>query len=210
MGKRIAEARKKKGLTQAQFAVAIGIAQSALSQIEAGRTEPRKATLQQIAQTLENDLGEIALRQFLDERPVNTLQNVIERLCAMVNDNEYLLMSVVVTLADKLPAFARFIEPKTLADLRAKNKDLREMMDLMGKGDTSWGEYLEPLGFLDGLDEEDVQIEPAEMILAPVVARIGPGKKAADPKEEIRQTLVSEEGIEEMKRRLKPKKRKTG
>ncbi len=54
--------------------------------------------------------------------------------------------------------------------------------------------------------EEDVTIEPAEMILAPVVAHIGPG---VDPKEEIRKSLVSEDGLREMEKRLKPR-RKTG
>ncbi len=61
--------------------------------------------------------------------------------------------------------------------------------------------------------EENVEIKPIgskDIGLAPVVARITPGEKAGDPKEEIRKTLVSDEGIEEMKRRLKPRRKKTG
>ena len=196
--------------------MAIGIAQSALSQIEGDKTAPRKATLQQIAQTLENDLGEIWLRRFLDERPINHLQNVLDRVISLIGDNEYIMMRFVVALAEKVEAFGRLIEPKTLADLQAKNSQLQQMMELMKKGDDRWGDLLEPLGFLEGLDEEeDVIIEPAEMMIAPVVARIGPGKdskKTVEPLptiDDVRRNFVSQEGIDEIKRRVKPRKRKS-
>ena len=52
-------------------------------------------------------------------------------------------------------------------------------------------------------------IEPAEMILAPVVAHIGPGLKVIDPKEEIRK-MIGESDIAEIEQRLKRRKRKTG
>lgn len=61
------------------------------------------------------------------------------------------------------------------------------------------------------------EIQPAEMILAPVVAHIGPGVPVAaagagavDPKEEVRKMIGADE-IEEIQRRIEPRrKRKTG
>jgi hypothetical protein len=53
-------------------------------------------------------------------------------------------------------------------------------------------------------------IEPAVQILAPVVARIEPGPPSVDEREGIRRSLVSEEAIEEIAKRVKPRKRRTG
>lgn len=60
--------------------------------------------------------------------------------------------------------------------------------------------------------DEHVTMEPVEMILAPVVAHIGPGVplKKPDPKEEIRKSLVTDEKIKEMEARLRPRRRRTG
>jgi hypothetical protein len=63
---------------------------------------------------------------------------------------------------------------------------------------------------LQPVEDEDIggevaPIEPAKMILAPVVARIEPG---VSPREAVR-TIVQEE-IDEIERRLKPRRKKTG
>lgn len=52
-------------------------------------------------------------------------------------------------------------------------------------------------------EEMDATIEPAEMILAPVVARIEPGRRPDD-------RTVSDEELAEIQRRLEVRKRKTG
>lgn len=57
----------------------------------------------------------------------------------------------------------------------------------------------------DETDETDVVIEPAEMILAPVVARIS----GEDPKDQVRR-MIGEGEIGEIEKRLSPRKRKAG
>lgn len=165
-------------ITQAQFAIAIGVAQSALSQIEAGKVEPRKATLQRIAETLADDLGELSLRQFLADRPVESLQSVVARLAAMIGDNEFLLMRVVVALADRLPSFARFFEARDLLEMRSKNAQMDEMIGLFKDDKKEWGDYLTKAGFLT--DNGDVNITNSEMTISPVIAHIGPGQRTGE------------------------------
>lgn len=105
---------------------------------------------------------------------------------------------------------ARVVKDPTLEEMfeRRVREIVREEMSVSRPGDV-----------MDAVDEMDVSIEPAEMILAPVVAHIGPGRQKDEgerikdkdqEKEEIRKSLVSDEGIREMEKRLKPKRRKTG
>lgn len=53
LGKVIAEQRKIKNMTQAEFAEKIGISQNALSQIETGNNNPSEETMKNISKILE-------------------------------------------------------------------------------------------------------------------------------------------------------------
>lgn len=52
IGKAIKEIRKKKGIQQGELAVAIGISQTSLSQIESGLKKPSTSSLNKISEAL--------------------------------------------------------------------------------------------------------------------------------------------------------------
>lgn len=52
-GTRLKEARKSKGLTQAQAAEIIGLPQQAWQRLETGKTDPRMSTIYTICKALE-------------------------------------------------------------------------------------------------------------------------------------------------------------
>lgn len=53
---KLQNARKKKGLTQAQLAQAVGLPQGHISRIEKGKTDIRLSTLIEIARVLEHEI----------------------------------------------------------------------------------------------------------------------------------------------------------
>lgn len=161
LGERISRARKSKGISQAELARAIGIAQPSLSQIEAGKTAPRDITLRQIATELADDLHEPWLRQFLDEKNEPPARHIVEQVLSLIGANEFVLWGFVVRVADRLPAFERLIKPDELRTLRGKVADMEKMLDLFEKGDASWADYM------DRIPGEVGPLEPATMILAP-------------------------------------------
>lgn len=71
---------------------------------------------------------------------------------------------------------------------------------------------------VDEVDDMDVTIEPvrsSDVMLAPVVAHIGPPEKKAespvgDTADDIRTRLIKQNEIDEIERRLKGKRRRTG
>lgn len=68
IGERIKEARESvndgKGISQSELADLVGIKQASLSEIEVGKTTPRKPTLIALSFVLNNDFGEGWLRDF--------------------------------------------------------------------------------------------------------------------------------------------------
>jgi transcriptional regulator with XRE-family HTH domain len=56
---RVAELRKKRNMTQAELARAVGIAQPSLSDLENGNTNPAFETLIKLAKVLECSLDEL-------------------------------------------------------------------------------------------------------------------------------------------------------
>lgn len=57
IGKRIAEARKRKGLSQEELAAAIGVSVGTLSRNELGKSQPRAERLEQLAEALDVTVG---------------------------------------------------------------------------------------------------------------------------------------------------------
>lgn len=73
MGKRIAELRKRKGLTQVQLAYSIGMEKSNYNVIEKGKSNPQFLTLIKICDALEcqpKDFFDFAINNFLDSPKV--------------------------------------------------------------------------------------------------------------------------------------------
>ena len=58
-GKRIAEIRKRRGLTQEELAYKLDISRLSVAFLETGRRWPRLTTLKRIAKALDIDLGEV-------------------------------------------------------------------------------------------------------------------------------------------------------
>lgn len=214
IGERIRAARKNKGLSQAALAVATGIAQPSLSEIESGSTNPRRTTLKQIARELGADLGEPWLRTYLRKKPTSQLSELVEAVCEMVGDNDLILGALVLRLAARIPEFQKLLDHGQLAKLSRQMQAVMELTDQMDVDSETlsaspFDDLLKISEFFEGLDDEDIggevgPIEHAEMILAPVVARIEPGPRRVD------QRTVNDEELAEMERRLEVRKRKTG
>ena len=61
IGKGIVAVREKAGINQSQLAVRAGLSQTALSQIENGRSQPSRENLEKIATALNTDVAYISL-----------------------------------------------------------------------------------------------------------------------------------------------------
>ena len=73
MGKRIAELRRRKGLTQVQLAYSIGMEKSNYNVIEKGKSNPQFLTLIKICDALEcqpKDFFDFTINNFLDSPKV--------------------------------------------------------------------------------------------------------------------------------------------
>jgi transcriptional regulator with XRE-family HTH domain len=70
LGRRIAELRRLKGLSQREFARLVGMSEGYPSQFEGGHNRPDSPMLRRIADVLEADLDELAvLAAHIDPRP---------------------------------------------------------------------------------------------------------------------------------------------
>lgn len=71
IGDRIKEAREKarngRGMSQAELAETVGITQASLSEIELGKSAPRKPTLIALAIVIDDYFGEDWLREFFEK-----------------------------------------------------------------------------------------------------------------------------------------------
>lgn len=171
IGQRVKEVRVRRGISQAKLARLIGITQPSLSQIEAGRTEPRESTLLAIARILEDDLGDEEIRRKLREgspgmrRPWDA---IIQAVVSYLDRHPLYAYLFAYRVAKASPAFRDLMKPGMLEILE------QEIEPLIAGGRVR--------------DEEDLtdevsRIEPltaSDVVLAPIVARIeGPNFKGA-------------------------------
>lgn len=185
LGQQIKERREALGISQRDLAQRVGIAQPSLSSIESGNSVPRNTTLFALARELNDEFGSEAALKYLVGR--TAWDREIRPMLMAIQQNDLYLDLVIYRLARMSERFRNMMKPDPLAEAMKRGANL---VDMLGQA------VAEP--------EEDVRIEPAEMMLAPVVAHIG----SEDPKDKVRGMLVSDEGIEEMQKRLKVRKRK--
>lgn len=188
IGDRIKAVREKKGLSQKALADKIGIKQPSLSEIEKNKSVPREATLLALARALNDDLGEAWITDRLAEKKGDSWDVLLRPIAWKIKRDDAFLYVLVYKLGSMSETFRSLLRDGIYENMKAA---FEGVFDAPSIGD------------------EVGPIEPAEMILAPVVARIVPGPKAVDPKEEIRQMLGKEE-TRETDKWLKPRKRKTG
>jgi transcriptional regulator with XRE-family HTH domain len=103
IGEKIREYRRRKDFTQAELAEQVGINKQNISRYESGKSEPRKSTLQKLADALEVSTDELlGLREASadnqvpqDPRLLNLL-NEVDQLPAKDKEALIRLMNIVV------------------------------------------------------------------------------------------------------------------
>ena len=100
LGTRIAEHRKDQGLTQAQLADAIGVAQQTITTYEVGRRRVPATSLALLAQTLGWSLEELigASAKFGKRGPAPKLQQQLERIARLPKAQQRFVMQMIDTV----------------------------------------------------------------------------------------------------------------
>jgi transcriptional regulator with XRE-family HTH domain len=113
LARRVAAARLRSGLTQAQLAEASGVTDETISRIERGRYEPAVSTLFRLAEALEVSLDRLAGDPAREgarggpgttSRGKNRLSPVVRRLRARIDVLTPEAQRALLALAEQLPA----------------------------------------------------------------------------------------------------------
>ena len=100
LGRRIAEARKGQGLTQAQLAEQLGIAQQTLAHYESGRLRVAVAMVPPLARTLGMSIEELVGEQSSPAKqgPAPKLQQQMERIQRLPRAKQRFIMDIIETV----------------------------------------------------------------------------------------------------------------
>ena len=102
LGARIAQLRKEQGLTQAELAQRLGIAQQTLAHYEVGRLRVAASMLPKLGEilgaTVEELIGQAPARAGAKRGPVPRLQQQLERLSALPEPKQRAVMEVLESM----------------------------------------------------------------------------------------------------------------
>jgi transcriptional regulator with XRE-family HTH domain len=119
LAKRVAAARLRSGLTQAQLAEASGVTDETISRIERGRYEPAVSTLFRLAEALDISLDRLAGEPVRDgggapRRPASpVLSPVVRRLRARIDRLTPDAQRALLAIAERLPEATRATRPSS-------------------------------------------------------------------------------------------------
>jgi transcriptional regulator with XRE-family HTH domain len=110
LAKRVAAARLRSGLTQAELAEASGVTDETISRIERGRYEPAVSTLFRLAEALDISLDRLAgepARDSSPPRPRSRISPVVRRLRARIDALTPDAQRALLAIAERLPEVPR-------------------------------------------------------------------------------------------------------
>jgi transcriptional regulator with XRE-family HTH domain len=107
LAKRVAAARRRVGLTQAELAEASGVTDETISRIERGRYEPAVSTLFRLAEALDVSLDQLAQEQDRERggavRPPSPVSPIVRRLRARIDVLTPSAQRALLAIAEALP-----------------------------------------------------------------------------------------------------------
>lgn len=86
LGKRIAELRKEKGMSQEDFAEVSGKMINTISNIERGLSDPKVSTLEALAQALKVDITDLFTN--IVEKPNKEISNSLETILNLLKEQD--------------------------------------------------------------------------------------------------------------------------
>jgi transcriptional regulator with XRE-family HTH domain len=119
LAKRVAAARLRSGLTQAQLAEASGVTDETISRIERGRYEPAVSTLFRLAEALDISLDRLAGEPAREgggarrRTPSPVLSPVVRRLRARIDRLTPDAQRALLAIAERLPEATRATRPSS-------------------------------------------------------------------------------------------------
>jgi transcriptional regulator with XRE-family HTH domain len=107
LAKRVAAARRRAGLTQAELAEASGVTDETISRIERGRYEPAVSTLFRLAEALDVSLDQLAREHDRERGPssraASTASPIVRRLRARIDALTPAGQRALLKIAEALP-----------------------------------------------------------------------------------------------------------
>lgn len=158
-----------------------------------------------------------------DPKTVEAKEYSDEDLAIIVSNRRYggffTIEGFVFELARINHRFRDMLTPDALRDVKEVHDEFLRVVagaDAYTDAVVEYGRAVRKAGDIEEPDEsvEIKPLKPKDVMIAPVVARIGPPEKVeeqpVDEAEEIRRRLIGESEIDEIERRLKGKRRRTG
>lgn len=186
-------------MSQIRLAKEVGLSQPSLSQIEKGITTPTRGTLTSLARALSSDFEDASLAHLFVPASDAPWEAPLRPLLHYLRQHEYLLDVIVLRLAQSSDRFRALLSNDTFENVKYRAEQILAVVEASNtqSGNEDIG------GEVSGIEP----LTSSDVMLAPVVAHIGPGVNAEDPKDEVRR-MINEDEVNEIERRLKPRKRK--